>query len=34
MMGVSLPIIGYVFSKLLQGLNSNLNNLILAMRPA
>jgi flagellar biosynthetic protein FliR len=33
MMGVSLPIVGYVFSKLLQGLNSNLNNLIYAMRP-
>lgn len=34
MLGASLPIFGYVFSKLLQGLNSNLNNLILAMRPA
>ncbi len=34
MLGASMPIVGYVFSKLLQGLNSDLNNLILAMRPA
>lgn len=34
MLGASMPIVGYVFSKLLQGLNSNLNNLIMAMRPA
>ena len=33
MLGVSLPIFGYVFSKLLQGLDSNLTNLIMAMRP-
>lgn len=34
MLGISMPIVGYVFSKLLQGLNTNLNHLILAMRPA
>lgn len=34
MIASSIPIVGYVFAKLLQGLNSNLNNLILAMRPA
>ena len=33
MIGISMPIVGYVFSKLLQGLNSNVNNLIMAMRP-
>lgn len=34
MLAASMPIVGYVFAKLLQGLNSNLNNLIMAMRPA
>jgi flagellar biosynthetic protein FliR len=34
MLAASLPIVGYVFAKLLQGLNSNLSNLIMAMRPA
>ena len=34
MLGISMPIVGYVFSKLLQGLNTNLNHLIMAMRPA
>jgi len=34
MLGISFPIVGYVFNKLLQNLNTNLNNLIMAMRPA
>lgn len=34
MLGISLPIFGYVFSKLLQGLDNSLNNLIWALRPA
>jgi len=34
MLGISFPIIGYVFNKLLQNLDSNLNHLIMAMRPA
>lgn len=33
MLAASFPLVGYVFSKLLLGLDSNLNNLILAMRP-
>ncbi|MCP4583176.1 MAG: flagellar type III secretion system protein FliR [candidate division Zixibacteria bacterium] len=34
MLATSMPIVGYVFSKLLQGLSNNVNNLIMAMRPA
>jgi len=34
MLAASMPIFGYVFGKLLQGLDSNLNGLIMAMRPA
>lgn len=33
MLGFSFPFVGYVFSKLLQGLNTDLNHLIMAMRP-
>ncbi len=33
MMGLSFPFMSYVFTKLLQGLDSNLNHLIMAMRP-
>ncbi len=33
MISASLPLFGYVFAKLLMGLNNNLNALILAMRP-
>ena len=33
MLGISFPIFGYVFTKLLQNLDTNLNQLIMAMRP-
>ncbi|OQX91500.1 MAG: flagellar biosynthetic protein FliR [candidate division Zixibacteria bacterium 4484_95] len=33
MLGISFPFVGYVFTKLLQGLNADLDYLIMAMRP-